>query len=147
MENQIYFHIYTSTAAANFSPDDLVQLLTKAREKNSQVGVTGLLVHKDGRFMQLLEGPREAVEKVWARIQADSRHAKLTVLLDGFTKERQFSEWSMGFRDLNSAEARSIHGYSDFLNTPLDGTEFKTSPSRGQRLLLSFKKSSEECES
>ncbi|MDP9457949.1 MAG: hypothetical protein M3Q60_19755 [Actinomycetota bacterium] len=47
----------------------------------------------------------------------------------------------MGFRDLESEEARSNPAYSEFLNTPLTGKEFSANPSRSQKLLLSFKKS------
>ena len=47
----------------------------------------------------------------------------------------------MGFRDLNSAEVRSLPGYSEFLNTPLTGKEFAADPSRAHKLLLTFKKS------
>lgn len=140
MTQKIFFHIYSSSAVSAFSPDDLVALLAKSQSNNSKVGVTGLLLHKAGQFMQLLEGPEAAVRKTLARIEVDPRHNNLVTLLEGGSDERQFSEWSMGFRDLNSAEVRALHGFSEFLNTPLDGSEFKTSPSRGQRLLLSFKK-------
>ena len=140
MQKKIFFHIYSSVAAKPFTPDDLVALLAKSQKNNWKVGVTGLLLHKEGRFMQLLEGSEEAVRAILTKIQLDPRHKSITTLLEGFTSEPQFSEWSMGFRDLNSPEVRSLHGFSEFLNTPLDGTEFKTSPTRSQRLLLSFKK-------
>lgn len=140
MKQRIFFHIYLSVAVNTFTPDELVTLLTKSQSKNSKVSVTGLLVHQSGQFMQLLEGSEDLVRKVLIKIEADPRHKDIRTLLEGFTDERQFSEWSMGFRDLNSPEVRTLPGFSEFLNTPLDGTEFKTSPSRSQRLLLSFKK-------
>ena len=99
-----------------------------------------MLLHKDGKFMQLLEGPEHTVRALFAKIGKDPRHKQITTLLEGTTDERQFSDWSMGFRDLNIDDVRSIYGYSEILNTPLDGSEFKTSPTRSQRLLLSFKK-------
>jgi hypothetical protein len=46
----------------------------------------------------------------------------------------------MGFRDLQSPEARAIPGYSEFLNTPLTAREFSEDPTRAQKLLLTFKK-------
>lgn len=141
MQEKIFFHIYSSVAVKPFTPDELIALLSNAQSNNWKVGLTGLLLHKDGRFMQLIEGTEKAVRVILAKIAADPRHKSITTLLEGFTDERQFSEWSMGFRDLNSLEVRSLHGFSEFLNTPLDGTEFKTSPTRSQRLLLSFKKS------
>jgi hypothetical protein len=140
MEQKIHFHVYSSSAVKPFSVDELVVLLERAKSNNSKVGLTGLLIHKDGKFMQLVEGPKEVVNSIIKKIAGDPRHKDMTTLLEGSSDGRQFSEWSMGFRDLNSPEVRSLFGYSEFLNSPLDGTEFKTSPSRSQRLLLMFKK-------
>lgn len=140
MDQKIFFHIYSSSAAKPFTVDELVALLEKSQANNIKVGLTGLLVHKDGQFMQLLERPELAVRTTLKKIEADTRHKSITTLLEGTSDERQFSEWSMGFRDLNSPEVRSLSGFSEFLNKPLDGTEFKTSPTRSQRFLLMLKK-------
>lgn len=140
MSQKIFFHIYSSAAIKKFTVDELVVLLQKSQANNVKVGLTGLLVHKDGQFMQLLEGPEAAVRATLKKIDVDPRHKVYTTLLEGTTDERQFSDWSMGFRDLNSPEVRSLPGFSEFLNTPLDGTEFRTSPTRSQRFLLMLKK-------
>ena len=140
MEQKIFFHIYSSSAVKTFTVDELVALLEKSQANNAKVGLTGLLIHKDGQFMQLIEGSEKAVRATLKKIEADARHKGITTLLEGTTSDRQFSEWSMGFRDLKSPEVRSLSGFSEFLNTPLDGTEFKTSPSRSQRFLLMLKK-------
>lgn len=140
MKQKVFFHIYSSTATKAFTVEELVTLLHKSQTNNAKVGLSGLLLHKNSQFMQLIEGPETAVRATLKKIESDSRHKNVTTLLEGFTDERQFSEWSMGFHDLNSPEVRSLHGFSEFLNTPLDGMEFKTSPSRSQRLLLMLKK-------
>jgi hypothetical protein len=140
MDQKIFFHIYSSSAVKTFTVDELVALLGKSQANNIKIGLTGLLVHKDGQFMQLLEGSEVAVRATLKKIEVDTRHTSITTLLEGTTDDRQFSEWSMGFRDLNSPEVRSLSGFSEFLNTPLDGTEFKTSPTRSQRFLLMLKK-------
>lgn len=140
MDEKIFFHIYSSTAVKPFTVDELVALLKKSQENNIKVALTGLLVHKDGQFMQLLEGPEANVRKTLKKIEADQRHKNVVTLLEGTTDDRQFSEWTMGFRDLNAPEIRTLDGFSEFLYTPLDGTEFKTSPTRSQRFLLMLKK-------
>ncbi|MEK6553625.1 MAG: BLUF domain-containing protein [Bdellovibrionota bacterium] len=141
MEQKKFFHVYSSKAVKIFKADELTALLKKSQTNNAKVGLTGLLIHKDGQFMQLIEGPEEAVRATLKKIAVDPRHKDMVTLLEGTSDERQFSEWSMGFRDLDSPEVRSLPGFSDFLNTSLDGTEFKTSPTRAQRLLLMLKKS------
>lgn len=137
----MYYLIYVSSATEQFSTDELLDLLAKCRENNARAGLTGMLLHKDGNFMQVLEGEEAAVQAVHARILLDPRHRGIITLLQGPQAERQFPGWSMGLRRLRSADAITTPGYSEFLNTPLTGAEFSSDPSRCQKLLLAFKKS------
>ncbi len=136
----MFFLVYVSTGTWQFSRDDLGDLLAMSRENNSGAGITGLLLYKDGNFMQLLEGEEGAVRALYHKIGLDPRNKGVLPLLHGFVDERQFPDWSMGFRDLNSPEIHATPGYSDFLNTPLTGREFSGEPSRAQKLLLTFKR-------
>ena len=137
----MFFLVYVSSAVAPFSRSELGSLLAKCHTNNAAAGITGMLLYKGGNFMQLLEGEEQAVRTLYARIGDDPRHRGLLTLVEGPLAEREFPEWSMGFRDLTAAEVRSVPGYSEFLNTPLTGEEFASNPSRGQRLLMTFKKS------
>ena len=105
-----------------------------------KLGVTGILLYKDGNFMQVLEGEKEVVMKVAATIEADGRHKGVIVLLQGEREQRDFPDWSMGFRDLQDGATTKTPGYSDFMNTPLTGEEFSKDPRRSMKLLLLFKK-------
>ena len=140
-EGPIFSLVYVSSATLPFSGEDLRALLATCRKNNAALGVTGMLLYKDGNFMQVLEGDEGAVRGLYARIEADSRHRGEITLQEGFTEGRQFPDWSMGFRDLNAPEERSTPGYSEFLNAPLTGREFSGDPSRAQKLLLTFKRS------
>jgi hypothetical protein len=135
----MYFLIYVSSAVEPFSNEELRALLEKARAANVRAGVTGLLLYKDGNFMQMLEGEQHAVEAIQAKIVADTRHKGIITLLKGQTATREFSEWSMGFRNLHTPEASRTPGYSEFLNTSLSSAEFTDNPSRTRKLLLLFK--------
>lgn len=140
MEYRVFSLTYASAATRELSKADLNQLLAQCRKNNAELGITGMLLYKDGNFMQVLEGEEGAVRSLYAKISRDPRH-KGYILLQSTLQERQFPDWSMGFRDLESEEARSNPAYSEFLNTPLTGKEFSANPSRSQKLLLSFKKS------
>ncbi len=133
--------VYVSSAVNEFSPSELVDLLKTSHENNAALGVTGMLLYKDGNFMQVLEGDEPVVRTLYAAIARDARHRGALVLTQGPLAARQFHEWSMGFRDLQTADALSTPGYSEFLNTPLTGAEFSADPTRSQRLLMMFKKS------
>jgi hypothetical protein len=102
--------------------------------------ITGMLLYKDGNFMQALEGEKETGRTLYAKIGRDSRHRGLLTLLPGPLVARQFPDWLMGFRDLNAADVLSMPGYSEFLNTPLTGEEFSSGPTRCQKLLMTFKR-------
>ncbi len=95
---------------------------------------------QNGNFMQVLEGDEEAVRGLYERIAEDPRHGGEITLQEGFVEERQFPDWSMGFRDLDSPEARADPAYNEYLNAPLTGREFSGQPSRAQKLLLTFKR-------
>jgi hypothetical protein len=137
----MFFLVYVSTSVGLFSPAELTDILEKARVNNARLDITGMLLYKDGNLMQVLEGEEQAVRALYAKIATDPRHRGLMVILQGSQQERQFPDWSMGCRDLNSVDALSTPGYSEFLNTPLTGEEFSSEPARSQKLLLTFKRS------
>ena len=132
--------VYVSTATTPLSHDELRDLLKGSHERNARAGITGLLLYKDGHFMQALEGEEAPVIALFSKINRDPRHHHVIPLLHGPIEQRQFPESLMAFRDLNHEASRDIRGYSEFLNTPLDGELFQKDISKCQKLLLLFKK-------
>ncbi len=137
----MFFLTYVSSATEPFSEEDLALWLAQWRKNNSALGITGMLLYKDGNFMQVLEGEEGTIRSLYTRIERDPRNKGNIVLQQEDAEERQFPDWTMGFRDLNSPEVRDIPSYSEFLSTPLTGREFSENPTRSQKLLLTFKKS------
>lgn len=133
--------VYVSSASPLFTRAELLHLLETSRRNNVRDGITGMLLYKDGNFMQAIEGEAHAVETLHAKIHRDPRHRGLTTLLKGPLSTRAFPGWSMAFRDLHSPELVALTGFNEFLNTPLTNEEFAADPTRAQRLLLSFKRS------
>lgn len=132
--------LYVSSATRPFPPEELAELLRVSRQKNHGLGVTGMLLHKEGNFMQVLEGDESAVRELFGRIDRDPRHRGVIVLRRTPIEQREFGEWSMAYCDLDRPESRTVQGYSDFLMTPLTGREFTESPTLCQRLMLTFKR-------
>lgn len=137
---KVFYLVYVSSAVRLFSTAELHKIMGKFRRNNQLNGITGMLLYKDGNFIQALEGEEKNVRDLFAKISRDPRHRGVLTLAEGFREERQFSDWSMGFRDLNEAEARATPGYSEFLNTSFTAPEFAAEPDRCLRLLLAFKK-------
>lgn len=95
----------------------MVELLSKARQNNEQLGVTGLLLYDGvGTFIQALEGDKDKVENLFSHIKKDRRHKRINTLGIREIGERTFGNWCMGFRLLNHPEITNLKGYSDFLN-------------------------------
>lgn len=101
----MFYHVYASSASRPFTQADFVELLTRARDHNARVGITGVLLHRDGNFMQYLEGPEPELRSLLLKIRLDSRHRGVSPLLEGSQQERQFPDWPMDFRDLRSPDS------------------------------------------
>ncbi len=76
---------------------EISQILETARKNNSRASVTGALLFSADHFAQVLEGPQEAVETIFERIQHDTRHSDVTILESLTSEQRDFSEWSMAY--------------------------------------------------
>ncbi|CAN5718670.1 BLUF domain-containing protein [soil metagenome] len=137
---QLYFLIYVSVASDSLRSGELLDLLRVSRENNTRDEITGLLLYKDRRFMQLLEGSQAAVCATFGRIARDSRHHDPTILLEGETAERDFADWSMGFQDLDEETARRTPGFSLFLQVQFSVFDFASDPSRAHQLLRIFRR-------
>jgi len=131
--------VYTSTATRDLTDDDLAELLRQCVRNNERSGLTGMLLHRDGRFMQVLEGPDDAVRDVFAVIAADTRHAEVRLLLDEPIAERAFPAWKMAFRTVDDETVRRLEGYDDFLDRPAEAAARPDAPSRARWLLEWFR--------
>ena len=114
--NPLYQLIYTSSTDQELDESDLISLLAKSREKNSTRSITGLLLYSHSRFIQVLEGPKDAVEDLYQSIQLDSRHQRLICLTCYQLKHRDFADWAMGFRRLGQHDFNeALPGFSDIV--------------------------------
>ena len=137
---KVFFHVYASSAVQLFAPEELRALLETSRRNNAALGVSGMLLYKDGNFLQVLEGREAVVLDLAEKIRRDPRHRGIITLTQGFENEYQFPEWSMGFCDLRSDEAKTMPGYSAFLESSFEPKALARDATAAQRLLLSFKK-------
>ena len=102
--------IYTSQATYPLDKRALLDLLHEARGFNHIDGITGLLIHDDGHFLQIVEGPQEEVTNLIARLSRDTRHKQFQIREDVLTETRLFPEWSMGFGELSDPALSFLPG-------------------------------------
>ena len=113
--------VYVSAARRLFSEDELAALLHLSRANNQRDGITGLLLYMDGNFMQAIEGEESAIEDLQQRLAADPRHTRITTILKLGIETRRFSDWSMGFTNIDHLPDADRRGFSDFLAAAHDG--------------------------
>ena len=99
---ELHALVYVSTATRSLSAEELHHLLDRARARNSREGVTGVLLYSHRNFIQYLEGPASGIEKVYAIIKADPQHHGIIELMHEPIQSREFSDWSMAFRDISA---------------------------------------------
>lgn len=84
-----------------------------SHEHNPPHGITGILCVGSGIFLQAIEGGREAVNALYARIVRDERHTDVQLLHFQEIKERRFGGWAMGRVNLESLNTSTVLKYSE----------------------------------
>ncbi|MGB0127101.1 MAG: BLUF domain-containing protein [Rhodocyclaceae bacterium] len=127
--------IYTSCVAEELDDAALAQILDVSVRNNSRLGITGLLVFAAGTFMQVLEGEDAQIDGLLARIHTDPRHRGVDVLVRNQIKEREFSQWHMGFRRPGTADAEALPQYAAFFDDGFDAGKIGAQPGMGLEIL------------
>jgi hypothetical protein len=134
--NDLQAFVYVSTAAHHLSEAELDHLLDRARQRNAQEQVTGVLLYSHGNFMQYLEGPRAGVARVYEHIVADRLHHGIIELVREPIAAREFSDWTMAFRSISAFGLSSPDRFDDLFIAKIDPAA--ATPSVTHSLLLKF---------
>lgn len=93
----MYTLTYESRSTKNPTDREMEELLTLARERNSLIGITGCLIYHMGGFIQVLEGEKDNVLRLFKIIKADTKHCDVHLFSDDEIDERNFPDWGMGY--------------------------------------------------
>jgi hypothetical protein len=92
----LYNLVYCSRATAGVGDTSVADIIQSSRRHNPANGITGLLVFGSGIFFQWLEGPRDNVTALMARLKTDPRHEDVVLLsANEEVRERLFPDWDM----------------------------------------------------
>ena len=134
--------IYISNAAKPLRAAELDDILATSRRNNARVGVTGMLVYMDGSFIQALEGDAEAVDSLISRIADDPRHRDFVVIARYPVAERQFPDWSMGYRRCDGAPPAELAEHFVNLGRPVFVEGSERAGSVAHKLIEGFRRRS-----
>jgi hypothetical protein len=127
---QLFGLVYVSTATPLADIAQIEQLLDRAQERNARAGLTGVLLYDAGNFMQYVEGPADALARVYASICRSRLHTGVIEILREPIRAREFPEWSMAFRSAAAFGLSHPAPRDDLLVPAGDAAQGSLSPAR-----------------
>ncbi|AUC81519.1 BLUF domain-containing protein [Lacinutrix sp. Bg11-31] len=110
--------VYTSQASKQFSKRSLLDLLHDSRAFNTIDNISGVLMHRNGCFLQVIEGESDVVNSLFIRLLKDPRHKEVKIILDSSVDSCLFSNWAMGCADFDDPELSMMPGIRTDLSDP-----------------------------
>lgn len=87
--------LYISRAVGAVTTTVTGSILETARLHNRVAGITGVLCQGQGLFIQILEGERRAINRLYATLIKDKRHQDVELISIEEIENRKFPNWSM----------------------------------------------------
>ncbi len=131
--------LYVSSSIKQLNDEELLEILQVSRDNNSSKDISGLLLYKGGNFMQVLEGPDEAVMSLYEKIASDPRHKAVSIISKEQIQKRQFPAWEMAFTNLDNPSIQNEPGFSQFLHDEFTADLYRREPKRAYIMLLAFR--------
>jgi hypothetical protein len=107
----------------NISEEELTDLFGTTENNNSGKNITGILLYESGKFLQVLEGEEDVLKKLYEKIEADSRHNNIFVILNQKCKRRIFENYASRFSIVKSKE--DLRNVETYLNQIEDSPNLK----------------------
>jgi len=104
--------LYASRAAQDTPAGGIAAIMQQSHAYNPRHGITGVLCHSDRLYLQVLEGGRDQVNALYAKILRDARHTDAVLLHYEEICERRYSGWTMGQVNLNKLNPGTLLRYS-----------------------------------
>lgn len=124
MDTMLWQRVYASTGRVLFSDQQLNEMLAECRINNLINQINGLLIYGNQTFFQVIEGPKISVDDLWEKLQRDTRHTNVALLLSRKAPRLLFKDWSMAFEKMDSPLALQVVGLADLLSDYKDGLLF-----------------------
>jgi len=130
--------IYTSVSSVHGDKAEVKNILAASELNNVANSVTGLLIFDGHRYIQILEGETENVDRLYNVISKDSRHQQLELLHKGGITSRSFENWRMAYESLPKGLLEKLAENMAVFSMELNGAPLKMGESFGARLEAMF---------
>lgn len=102
--------VYKSKRQKSFKLFDIFNMSKKAKEHNSNLEITGMLICFRDSFLQVLEGDSTKVNFLYSKILSDPRHSEVKLINFSEINSRRFGSWSLN----NISSVKYQHYYNLF---------------------------------
>ena len=103
--------VFRSHAMVPEVSTEVLDILRQAQRRNKASGITGHLHLQNSLFWQFIEGSHDAVADLLHRLQRDTRHSNVKVLLDRDATARHLDDWSMSLGRTSEFDLRKLLPY------------------------------------
>jgi hypothetical protein len=140
----MHYIVYVSQAKKPMDAATLESLLSSSRSWNTKQGLTGMLIYRysedadRGYFIQMLEGGQSEVRALFEKIRRDKRHHTVLTLAEGEIDTRMFSDWAMGFKNVDDALFAGLPGHARIGEASFEPAAFQNSNAEALKLLKFF---------
>lgn len=114
--SELYEIIYVSRRSPSVTDHQVIdEVVLVAGRKNRRLDITGCLWFDRFRFLQVIEGPRSEVERVYRSICTDPRHTDIQTISASPIASRSFSRW--GMRSVTGERSETIESLAQHYAT------------------------------
>lgn len=99
--------VYYSISETEITEQSISGILEPSRINNKKQSITGCLLYHNKVFLQLLEGEKKTLKKLYKTIKKDKRHSNITLIIKEDISERMFPDWSMAFHKFQEKKSGS----------------------------------------
>lgn len=117
---------YVSTSSIFLTEEELKQLFEFCATKNITQGISGILLHNSGNFLQYFEGDKEEIKNLYhSKIKKDSRHKNIITLFEKDINAQYFTGYEAGFTSIiEKNQIKNLKSYLQLLKY-LDSSEME----------------------
>ncbi len=110
LERLVYQSTATGTTVSLLS---LAVILAESQRNNDRNGLTGALAAHRDRYIQVIEGPAQALDALQRRLEGDPRHRDIVLIDREGIPARLFSRWGMASALVTPAHGAALDSLID----------------------------------
>lgn len=103
---------YLSKEAEALKDSELESLFKFIVVMNPTLNISGALLYNNNFFLQVLEGKKEIIKELFAKIRKDKRHKDILMILDQKIENRIFENYEANFSIMKTKkDIEKLHTY------------------------------------